>query len=75
MQAEVERHIHQLLTHSCQMADHFIAGWIQLLVCLQPGSTDSAKGANIALKLVNAAAWCLARLLGIVLLISASTVS
>ena len=34
MQTEVEGHIHQLLTHSCQMTDHLIAGGILLLVLL-----------------------------------------
>ena len=34
MQAEVEGHVHKLLTHSCQMADDLIACWIQLPVVL-----------------------------------------
>ncbi len=35
VQAEVERHIHQLLADSCQMTDHLVAGWVVLLVLLQ----------------------------------------
>ena len=28
MQAEVEGHIHKLLTDSCQMTNHLVAGWV-----------------------------------------------